>query len=152
MGFGGVSTAAIMFIAIVIMASIMATLLSSQVEEITYSAAVAQKSLSRQMKTSLSIQHAYYDTGEVHAYIKNIGDSQLKLDDFTVFINNDYFKVNGDDATGQVVADTDTVNTGILDKHEIMHITATTTLSANAQHTYILIDTYGNKYIKLFTT
>jgi archaellum component FlaF (FlaF/FlaG flagellin family) len=62
------------------------------------------------------------DTKTTHIYLKNTGQTLLDPSKFDVYIDGIRIPRNDSNRTIEVLADTDTINLGILDPKEGLHI------------------------------
>lgn len=149
MGFDSVATTAIMFIALLIMATGLVAVFKANTDNMISSATVKQQSYANQLKSQITIEHAHYANNRLIVYIKNMG-IPLKPELITIYTGQDYYHLNT--TNSQIVAETDTINTGILDKNEVLKINVSATLDANTQYTVKAFTQYETSAIKTFTT
>lgn len=98
-----------------------------------------------QIKTSIKIELISHDDTEdiTSIYAVNRGQTSIKLDDIDVYINGIRFPRSTDNRTIEVIADTETINTGIWDYKEKILIKANMTLNPSISHEATIIGPHG---------
>jgi len=148
MAFGSIAYTSIMFIAVVLLTTGLIQVLNQNIHQATSSATVQQQFYSQQMKTHITIEHAYYEDDVVNIYVKNLGNSALNPNLFSVFVGNNHFRVNS--TTGTII--NDDINTNILDKHELLHIEVEVELLSGMQYPLRVTTQYDAAAIGTLTT
>lgn len=114
----------ILFVAVMGMAGATVFVFKSMVDENTNAAASENDRTVNVMRTSFAITSAAYsDTSDpgtdiVYVYVKNTGKASFDPDDLDVYIDDIRIPRESANRTVQVMADTDTVSTGIWDETE----------------------------------
>ncbi len=91
-GFGSVVSTLIMFIAIVGVTTGLVIAFENYVGETQRSFSTQNELASNKLKTSLSITNEFYNStgNELIVYVKNIGETKLRPQNFDVFLNDQY--------------------------------------------------------------
>lgn len=150
MGFSDVVTQLIMFIAVVTVSVSLIFIFNSQVSESSSALSARQKYMSNQIKTSVVIENAFYSGGDVVFYVRNVGSTQLYPNQTSVYIDGD--RISTSNLSIEISEDTDTTNTGVFDKGEIMTIQATKTLASDETHQIIIVTQYNGRDVFDFST
>jgi archaellum component FlaG (FlaF/FlaG flagellin family) len=90
--FGSVVSTLIMFIAIVGVTTGMVIAFQNYISKTQSSFSSQNELTSNKLKTALSITNEYYNATSTNltVFVKNIGETQLPIKNFDVFVNNDY--------------------------------------------------------------
>jgi len=136
-GFGSVATTAIMFIATVLTATALVMAIKPPIDDAVSSSVAKQQFYTQQLKTAITIEHAYHDSdlGITHIYVRNVGSSAIDPDYISILVGNNYNRVNSGSTVAAILADTETINPNILDKHEVLEINVTGAINAGQTYT-----------------
>ncbi len=157
MGFDGIASQAIMFIAVVGASAMLVLAFNSQITQTSDSMTEQQDALQSQIKTAVNIETAYYNSTSqiVTFYARNTGSTTLRIDKLGIYVGT--FRVGN--ATTQrnvsVLADTTTgtsSNVNYWDPDEVIMgnlstianggVTTGTTNTLRLVTQYISEDTY----------
>ncbi|MFT4310638.1 MAG: hypothetical protein ACMXYC_03325 [Candidatus Woesearchaeota archaeon] len=152
MGFGEIAGSLIMFIAIVSTATILAFMFSNYTQATTSTIASQQQALNEQLKTSITIEHVFYDNNQLQMYVRNTGKSILRPQNINIFVGNQYINKNSSNTSVEILPDTDTVNIGLWDPKELLQIITNITLPAQQSHTIIITTEHGVRAQHIITT
>ena len=154
MGFGGLAATAIMFIAVVVVTGAITAMMTRQVNDVAASATSSQELAAKKMQTDVVIDHVYYNSssGQVRVYVKNIGLTSLDINLMTVYVNNNFFKVNGSSAPSTILPDTNNISAQTFDQDEVVEINVSHTISGSGTHTAKVLTQYNTETTKIFTT
>lgn len=151
MGFGDLASQLILFIAIVTISIGVIFIFNSFIAESTSAVSSRQDFLSNQLRTSLTIESVSYANSQVILYVRNTGDTILRPNTSTVYINQERVPLNQDIAF-VLEQDTDTRNIGFFDPNEILKITINRTLEPAQTHTVLLVSQYNTRSTFDFST
>lgn len=143
-----------MFIAVLIVTAGVTIVMTSQLNDITNSARVSQNQIANKLRTDVIIDHLHYNASQqqITIYLKNIGSTSLNINQMSVYINNQYFRMNGTNAPAVILSDTDSVNVGYFDNNEIAQINVSMALTPLQQHTAKIITQYDTQTTRIFTS
>lgn len=144
MGFDGLASQLIMFIAVITIASGIVIAVSSSLQEATNSMTTHTDSLTLSIKTDVTIDIVSHDDNEnvTYIYVKNTGKTPLKLNYTDVYLNGFRIPRNDTNRTIEVLSDTDTLNTGVWDPKEEIMIKVFQTLNAATSHKVTITTQY----------
>ena len=153
MGSSTVASHAIMFIAVMTMATSLVVVFKGYVDTTSSAIITQQKFMADQLKTDISISHINYDntTNKTYVYLKNTGKTKLDIDYVDIYIDSERIPRNGLNRSIQVLADTEITNTGTWDPKEDIEIIVNKTIDVNETHTVIITSSYEGKDTDTFS-
>jgi len=123
MGFSGVASSVIMFIAVLSLSTGVVVVLRNYVSDTGNSVAVQKDIIKDQIKSDIHIDVVTYDDINLTTiYVKNSGRTQLSLTDIDVYIDKARTPRNDSNRTITLLSDTDSKNIGNWDPDEIIQI------------------------------
>jgi archaellum component FlaG (FlaF/FlaG flagellin family) len=166
MGFSGLSSHVIMFIAVVSVATGLVAMFNSYIDTSSAAMVTQQQFLSNQIKTDITIENIVFYNGSYNSrwnitriYVKNTGATTLDPDEVDVYING--YRFNRTPAIlrkNVMVSDTDTINIGKWDPKEVLMIQANHSyiynnrLFENRTYDVVITAQYGAKATDQFST
>jgi len=151
MGFSGIATTIIMFIAVLMLATTVIISLRNQVDESQASMRAQAELLNNQIKTNIEITSTNYSSQILRVYAINNGKTILKLDRIDIYVDDEFIPRNVSNRTITLEASTDVKNPGFWDPNEIIKIEVNKTLQAGA-HTVAISTQYNTQDSELFST
>lgn len=143
MGFGGLATTIILFIAVMLVSTGVIMSLQTQVTQSQSSMRSQAELLNNQISTNVDITSANYTGGVTTIYVLNNGKTILDVDNVDVYIDNLFIPRNTSNRTMAVESSTDLTNPGLWDPTEILRIDVTKTLG-NGTHKVKVATQYGS--------
>lgn len=143
MGFGDIASQIIMFVAIVTVALTFVFMLNDMNQTTQSSLMSKQKLENNKLMTELSIDLIDYELGELTVYIKNIGETKLRLESLFVYLDGEFIENSSIDKN--LVEETDIIDEGIFNNNEILKINITKVLDASEHKLTISLN---NGYVK----
>jgi archaellum component FlaF (FlaF/FlaG flagellin family) len=138
MGFDGLASQAIMFIAVMSASVLLVYIFQSQVSESTGTIIQKQETLKNQLATDVSIDSITYNGTTLNIYAKNVGRTQISPNQTSIYINGEYIE----DKTVKLLTDTDTQPLGVWGTSEVIQILTNITLGTGT-YTLRLSTEYG---------
>ncbi len=142
MGFDGVISSLIIFIAVVSITVVVVTSFKAIADESLSSIETRSNQYNYKLKTEIEITSIKYNSSknQLYVFVHNIGKTKLKTDYIDIyidglFISRDLRKVN-------VIPSTDLENPGLFDPNEVINITVNKTLSSG-EHKVKVVTQYG---------
>jgi archaellum component FlaG (FlaF/FlaG flagellin family) len=142
----------ILFIAVMGMTSATVFIFKNLLDEGASAAADEQDRAVGVMRTDFAIPSAVYNPGTVTVYVKNTGQKSFDPGDIDVYVNGLRVPRNESNRTIDVVADTDTTNSGIWDGGEDLEIAVFRTFAIPATHTVTIYTPNGVKREAVFSS
>jgi archaellum component FlaG (FlaF/FlaG flagellin family) len=144
MGFSGMASQVIMFIAVITVTTVLVIVFNGYVNEASNSLNIKNDYLSKQMKTDISIDVVSYDSSSdtTYIYVKNTGKISLKLNDTDVYLNGFRIPRSDTNRSIEVLSDTDTINPGTWDPKEEVLVKVYQALSSSTSHKVIVSTQY----------
>mgnify|MGYP006290952895 FL=1 len=127
-----------MFIAVVTIAGALVFIFNQQITESASSVSIRQDYLNNQLRTAVTIESVKYDSGQITAYVKNVGESSVYPNRTTVYIDKERIFYN-ENLSFSVESDTEQENAGVFDPQEVMKVVINKTLSGGASHEFLVI-------------
>ena len=121
MAFGDLATQIILFIAVIGLATGVVAGMKVHVDKTASSMALQQSRISDKIETDITIEIVSYETGtpnQVVAYIKNTGNKVLDINKTDAYLDDLRVPRLAVNRSIEVIADTDTTNTGYWDPGE----------------------------------
>lgn len=144
MGFSGLASQMIMFIAVITIASGVVIVVNSNIQEATSSVETHTDSLAMSIKTDITIDLISHQNDEnvTYVYIKNTGKTKLRLNETDVFFNGFRIPRNISNRSIEVLSDTDSINSGVWDPEEEVLIKIFQKLSVTSSHKVTITTQY----------
>jgi archaellum component FlaG (FlaF/FlaG flagellin family) len=138
MGFDGLASQAIMFIAVMSASVLLVYIFQSQVSESTGTIIQKQETLKNQLATDVSIDSITYNGTTLNIYAKNVGRTQISPNQTSIYINGEYIQ----NKTVRLLTDTDQDPVGVWGTSEVIQILTNITL-ATGTYSLRLSTEYG---------
>lgn len=151
MGFGDSASQMILFIAVITISAALVFVFNSYIDESAGTVSARQDFLNNQLRTSIVIESVSYSSGQITAYVKNIGDTRFYPNDTTVYVDRERIPLN-DSISFVIESDTDTKNVGVFDSNEILKITINKTLSSSETFELLVTSPYNTQDSYEFST
>ena len=90
-GFGEVASTLIMFIAVIGITAAVVVAMSGYVSDTGDAVEVQHDLMNNQLRTALDIGSVYYQDGELGVYVKNVGSTRLDVEDFSIFMSENFY-------------------------------------------------------------
>ena len=147
MGFSGVVSQLIMFIAVLFVATGLVIVFKGFMDSTTSSIVIQQNRVSDQLETDITIEVIDYDntTATTTVYAKNTGKTKLKIDLVDIYIDEERFPRNDSNRTITVLSDTEIINLGIWDPKEVIKIQAFRNLTTDKSYDVTILTQNGIK-------
>lgn len=142
MGFGDAASQMILFIAVITISVALVFVFNNYIGESAGTVAARQDYLNNQLKTAIVIESVSYSTGQITAYVKNIGDTRFYPNSSTIYVNSERIPLNSNMSI-RIESDTDTKNTGVFDPNEIVKILINKSLGSSETHELLVISPYN---------
>ncbi|MDD3264020.1 MAG: hypothetical protein PHT94_03945 [Candidatus Nanoarchaeia archaeon] len=143
MGFGDVASQVIMFISIVTISLAFVFMLNDMNQSTQSALSSKQKIENDKLMSSLSFDLIDYRNGNLNIYIKNIGETKIKLETISFYLDGEF--LSNETITKEIISETDINDIGIFNKNEILKINLSKNLDIG-EHTIIL--SLSNGYVK----
>jgi archaellum component FlaG (FlaF/FlaG flagellin family) len=152
MGFSGLASQVIMFIAVITVTSILVVVFNGYITNTSNSIAIQNDYLVNQLKSDISIDVvSYANDNTTMIYVKNTGKVALRLNDTDVYLNGLRIPRNVTNRNIEVLSDTDTINPGTWDPKEQVLIEVYQKLNDTLSHKVIVSAQYDVKDIEEFS-
>jgi len=137
-------TQLIMFIAVLSITAGLIMALKSYSDETESAFNTQNERYNNYIMTSISIDVVHFDneTNITHVYARNDGRIQLKPAEIDVYIDGE--RLDYKNSARSIVSDTDTINAGIWDPGELLHVLAEKNITGTVSHEVTLVT--GNSY------
>ncbi|MFW6231199.1 MAG: hypothetical protein ACOC32_04220, partial [Nanoarchaeota archaeon] len=147
MGFSGLASQIIMFIAVITVASGLVIVFNTSISETSSSIEAKTDTLALTMKTDVTIDMISYDdaTNTTYVYIKNTGKTTLTTNNTDIYLNGFRVERNISKRTIEVLSDTDTINPGSWDPKEQVLIKVMERLNSSTSHKVTITTEYDVK-------
>ena len=147
MGFGGIASSLIMFIAVMSLTTGVVIGLKQHFDSTSSAINMEQKRVSKELKTDVTIEVTNYKSGQnkLDVYVKNTGNTRLNVNKTDIFLNNIRIPRANVNRSIQVTSDSDNINSGDWDNSEVILITLNTTLASSETHTISVATEFGVK-------
>jgi archaellum component FlaG (FlaF/FlaG flagellin family) len=151
MGFDGVASQAILFIAVISASAVLIIAFQTQLSDSASTASIKQKALSEQLKTEIIIESVSYNiTAEnTSVYVKNIGKTSIKPQQISVYVDDQWTANTTRSQT--LVSDTNTINPTIWDPNEVLLVVVNQELDTDLTHSIAIATPYGTREEYEFT-
>ena len=144
MGFSGMASQVIMFIAVISVTSILVVVFNGYITDTSNSITIKNDYLVKQLKSDISIDVVSYDSSSdtTLVYVKNTGKIALRTNETDVYLNGLRIPRNESNRTIQVLTDTDPINPGTCDPKEQVLVKAFQRLNSSYSHKVIISAEY----------
>lgn len=143
MGFGDVASQVIMFISIVTISLAFVFMLNDMNQSTQSALSSKQKIENDKLMSGLSFDLIDYRNGNLNIYIKNIGETKIRLETISFYLDGE-FLLNGT-ITKEIISETDINDIGIFNKNEILKVNLSKNLDVGE---HIIILSLSNGYVK----
>jgi archaellum component FlaF (FlaF/FlaG flagellin family) len=154
MGFDSIAGTVIMFIVVMMVATVVSAAFKTSIEDNTNSMLEQSKGLSKNIKTNVEIATMNWDnnTNITTVTVMNNGKTTLNVNITDVYVNNYHIPRNDGNRSLYVEPSTDNRNPGLLDPTEIMTVKIYDQKYKKYDDIYITITTqFGTKEEDMFT-
>lgn len=153
MGFSGIVSTMIMFIAVVAMSITVVGAFKSLIDDTSSSIQIQGNALSDQLKTDLFFDEISYSniTDITTVNIKNTGKTKLQTDKVDIYLDGLFIDRNESNRTINIQTSTDLKNPGIWDPGEIVQIKIFKVLE-DGDHTLTVSTQYSTKAEDIFSS
>jgi archaellum component FlaF (FlaF/FlaG flagellin family) len=126
MGFDGIASQAIMFIAVLGASTLLVSMFTQQLQGTTNAINTKQDSLNAQLLTAMAIESATLNTsnGILTAYAKNTGTTKLQLTTLSIYVNNYYLNSTQKNVT--IASNVNSTTPTVWDSKEVIKIVVNT--------------------------
>jgi len=143
MGFGEVASQVIMFIAIVTISLAFVFMLNDMNQSTQSALSSKQKIENDKLMTELSFDLVDYKDGKLNIFIKNIGETKIRLDTISIYLDGVF--LSNETITKEIIAETDLNDVGIFNRNEILKMNITQNLDYGDHNVIISL---SNGYVK----
>jgi len=153
-GFADLASSLIMFISVLVVTAGIAGLMLTNMQIIGSSSSQSQQYVENQIKTEITVDHAYFNTSTevLTLFVKNTGQTSLDINKLTLYIDDAFYLVNSTSAPAVIEPDTNDINEAYFDNNEVLRITLDLTGIDPGVHTVKVITTYDNSATSLFSS
>ncbi|MFP4117899.1 MAG: hypothetical protein ACLFTR_03160 [Candidatus Woesearchaeota archaeon] len=153
MGFSGIASQIIMFIALITIATGLVVVFNTNIREASTSLRIQSNAMALSMRTDVTIDMVSHDQemNTTHVYIRNTGRTQLNHNDTDVYLDGLRVPRNDTNRTIQLLEDTDQVNEGVWDPSEQILIEIFMPLDETETHEVSIITDHDGRDEKKFT-
>lgn len=167
MGFGGLSSQVIMFIAVITVSTALIMIFNNYIDTSTTAMVAQQNFLSSQIKTDITIDLINYENGTRGTYFGNVttlyaqntGSTILDITLLDVYLGGiRYVRTYPTGCARSISPDSDTINIGKWDPKEVLVIVCNHTYSSNnvlakgTTYEAVILSQYGTKTVEQFST
>ncbi len=146
MGFSGLTSQIIMFIAVITVATGLVVVFNTSISEATTSLQIRSNAMALSMRTDITIDMVSHDPdiNTTYVYVRNTGRTQLNQNNTDVYINGLRIPRNESNRTVELLEDTDLINEGVWDPSEQVKVEVFKELeNATTHEVSILTDNDG---------
>ncbi len=153
MGFSGIASQIIMFIAVITIATGLVVVFNANIREASASLRMQSSSMALSMRTDVTIDMVSHDDdiNTTFIYVRNTGRTQLNHNNTDVYINGRRIPRDNGNRTIELLEDTDLINEGIWDPSEQVLISVFQSLEDDKTHEVSLISDHDGRAEKRFT-
>ncbi|MFP4656063.1 MAG: hypothetical protein ACLFNK_00610 [Candidatus Woesearchaeota archaeon] len=153
MGFSGIASQIIMFIALITIATGLVVVFNTNIREASTSLRIQSNAMALSMRTDVTIDMVSHDQemNTTHVYVRNTGRTQLNHNDTDVYLDGLRVPRNDTNRTIQLLEDTDQVNEGVWDPSEQILIEIFMPLDETETHEVSIITDHDGRDEKKFT-
>ena len=146
-------TQTILFIAVLAMATGLIFGIKAFVDNTQNSIKTQSDEFNNQIGTSFNIELVYFNnnTNETSVFIRNTGQTSIKIEQVDIYINGIRFPRNESNRTIEVLADTEVTDIGVWDPKEAIKIVAKMGLEENKKHTVVVTTPYSGRDSEYFS-
>ena len=154
MGISNVTSHLIMFIAVLVVSTVVVSVFNNYVDSTTSAITVQQDWLTNQLKTSINIEVVNYNnnTNKTTIYLENTGATTLDIDYTDVYLGGERIPRNNTNRTIEVINDSEIRNIGKWDPKEEVKIIVNKSLEENKTYKLIVTSQYNGMDTEEFST
>ncbi len=153
MGFSGMASQIIMFIAVITIATGLVVVFNTNIQEASASLRMQSSAMALSMRTDITIDMVSHnqDMNTTYVYIRNTGRTELNQNNTDVYVNGLRIPRDENNRTIELLEDTDLVNPGIWDPSEQVLIEVFMPLDDDKTHEVSIITDHDGRAEKRFT-
>lgn len=143
MGFSGIASSLLIFIAVMTVSASVIIALKGQVDDAQSAISSQKDRIDNELKSDYMIDFANYNSGVIYLYVRNSGSTIIDNKTLDVYVDNVRIPRNVSNRTLQIAFDSEITDVGIWNPKEVMEIQINYVLQGSTTYTISITSDFG---------